>query len=99
VPTAALVELTEISEQSMQGGVEVRRLFRNPLPQLLKLAIHDDCIASSSDMPIRSSSYCTQRWWTAGSASFATSDHLTASSMNYASGAGLAWRSCGTSAS
>jgi hypothetical protein len=37
----------------MHGGIEVRRLFRNPLTQLLELAIHDDCIASNPDMPIR----------------------------------------------
>ena len=46
MPAAALVELAQIGEQAMHGGIEVRRLFRNPLPQLLELAIHGDCIAS-----------------------------------------------------
>jgi len=36
----------------MHGCIEVCCLFRNPLTQLLELAIHGDCIASNSDMPI-----------------------------------------------
>jgi hypothetical protein len=42
VPTAALVELTQIGEEAIHGGIEVCRLFRNPLPQLLEITIHDD---------------------------------------------------------
>jgi hypothetical protein len=40
VPATALVELAQIDEQSMHGGIEVCRLFGNPLPQLIELTVH-----------------------------------------------------------
>ena len=52
MPAAAFVELTDIGEQAMQGSIDVRCLLRDPLPQLLELATHDDCIACDSDMPV-----------------------------------------------
>jgi hypothetical protein len=50
VPAAARVELAQIGEQAMHGGIDVRGLFRNPLPQLLELAIHRDWIAHEPDI-------------------------------------------------
>ena len=40
MPTAALVELTQIGKESIHGGIEVGRLFCNPFPELLEIAIH-----------------------------------------------------------
>jgi hypothetical protein len=37
-------------QPAIHGGIEVRRLFRDPLPQLLELAVHGDCIACDPDM-------------------------------------------------
>jgi hypothetical protein len=42
VPAAALVELTQIGEESIHGGIEVGCLFCNPFPELLEIAIHGD---------------------------------------------------------
>ena len=42
VPAAALVELTQISEESIHGSIEVCCLFCNSLPKLLEIAIHGD---------------------------------------------------------
>jgi len=40
VPTTALVELTQIGEESIHGSIEVCRLFCNSFPKLLEIAIH-----------------------------------------------------------
>lgn len=41
VPASAPVEFTQISEQPMHRCIEVRRLLRDPLTQLLELSIHE----------------------------------------------------------
>jgi len=50
VPATALVELTQIGEQPMHRRIEMRRLLRNPLAQLLKLILHDECISRPYDI-------------------------------------------------
>src|SRR6185436_13689887 len=51
VPAAALVELTQVGKESIHGCIEVCRLFRNPLSQLLEITIHGVCLAHDSDIP------------------------------------------------
>jgi hypothetical protein len=49
VPATALVELAQIGEEPMHGRIEVRRLFRDSLTQLLELSVHEDTISRHSD--------------------------------------------------
>jgi hypothetical protein len=49
---AALIELAQIREEAVHGGIEVCRLFCDSFPELLEVTIHGDSIAPGSDMPM-----------------------------------------------
>jgi hypothetical protein len=60
VPAAALIELAQIREEPVHGGIEVCGLFCDSFAELLQIAIHGDCVASDSDMPIRIERFATR---------------------------------------
>jgi len=55
VPATSLVERAQVGEQAVHGRIEVRRLFGDPLPQLIELTVHATAISPGSDIPYASS--------------------------------------------
>jgi hypothetical protein len=50
MPSAPLIELAQVGEQSVHRCIEVRRLLRDLLAEPFELSIHDDAIAETSDI-------------------------------------------------
>ena len=50
MPATARIELAQIGEQAMRRCIEVRCLFRDPLPQELDFSIHEKSIPHDSDI-------------------------------------------------
>src|SRR6185503_6486380 len=52
MPSAALIELAQIGQQTMHGGIQMRRLLGDAFAELFELTIHIECISLESDIVV-----------------------------------------------